>query len=173
MRGGPGMRLRAQSPGPKAARSVANVTRLLAVPSEDQECKWLLEWAEVTRYAGWKIADLLVCVPNGAYHGADRRAGAVVARKLREKGLKPGVFDYILPVPLWQKRCAGLWLEMKRTRGGVVSEDQEKFKSRMQALGWRCEVARGWVAAQAVIVGYLAEWEGVGHESRKQPGARG
>jgi hypothetical protein len=164
------MRLRGQSPRPKAPRSAADVTRLLAVPSEDEECQWLIQWAEVTRFNGWKLSEVLVCVPNGAYHGADRRAGAVVARKLREKGLKPGVFDYVLPVPLWHKHCPGLWLEMKRTRGGVVSDDQEKFRSRMLQLGWRCEIAKGWVAAQAVILDHLQEW---GKHEREKPGARG
>ena len=133
--------------------------KLLAVPSEHEECRWLIEWASTQRFNGWKLSDVLVHVPNGAFHGADRKAGAVVARKLREQGLQAGVFDYILPVPILRLSCPGLWLEMKRTRGGVVSEEQKKFQSRMMQLGWRCEIAKGWVEASTIIQDHLKKWE--------------
>lgn len=136
---------------PKKARK----PKALPVPTESQECRWLIEWAETQRFQGWKVSDILVHVPNGAYHGRDRKAGAVVARKLREQGLLAGVFDYILPVPLWTQKCPGLWLEMKRTKRGVVSDDQQQFRGRMLQLGWRCEVALGWVRAAEFITAHL------------------
>jgi hypothetical protein len=128
------------------------------VPTEAQECKWLFDWAQTQHYQGWKLSDLLVHVPNGAYHGADRKAGAVVARKLREQGLHAGAFDYILPVPKLRadlRFCPGLWLEMKRTRGGSVSDDQKTFMDSMLQLGWRCEIAKGWIVASKIIEDYL------------------
>lgn len=130
------------------------------VPLEAQECKWLFEWAQTQRFRGWKLSEVLLLVPNGAYHGADRKAGAVVARKLREQGLQEGVFDYVLPVPILRvgaEFCPGLWLEMKRTRGGTVSEDQKKFKNRMEQLGWQCEIAKGWIEAARFIDEYLGK----------------
>lgn len=133
--------------------------KLLAVPSEHEECRWLIEWAATQRFNGWKLSEILVHVPNGAFHGADRKAGAVVARKLREQGLLPGAFDYILPVPILRLGCPGLWLEMKRTRGGIVSEEQKKFAARMVQLGWRCEIAKGWVEASSIIQDHLKKWE--------------
>jgi hypothetical protein len=133
--------------------------KILAVPSEHDECKWLMEWATTQRFKGRKLSDVLVHVPNGAFHGADRKAGAVVARKLREQGLQPGVFDYILPVPILRLGCPGLWLEMKRTRGGTVTEEQKKFRALMEELGWRCEIAKGWVEASAYIQDHLKKWE--------------
>jgi hypothetical protein len=125
------------------------------VPLEEQECKWLFEWAQTQRFGGWKLSDVLVHVPNGAYHGADRKSGAVVARKLREQGVQPGVFDYILPVPIMRLQIPGLWLEMKRTKGGTVSAEQKKFESRMIQLGWACEIAKGWIDAAAIIDQHL------------------
>lgn len=127
----------------------------LPVPTEHEECKWLMDWAATQRFKGWPLAEILIHVPNGAFHGKDRRAGAVVARKLREQGLKPGVSDYILPVPLWTKKCPGLWLEMKRTQGGTVSDEQTQFHARMMQMGWRCEVTKGWLEASKVITLYL------------------
>lgn len=131
---------------------------IVPAPREDEECKWLVAWASTQRWHGFKLERLLILVPNGAYHGADRRAGAVVARKLREKGLVPGTFDYLLAIPDFKRRVAGLWLEMKRTRGGVVSEEQLIFMTSMQELGYQCEVARGWVEASEKILRYLKEW---------------
>lgn len=131
----------------------------LSVPLEEDECKWLMEWALVQRFHGIPLERLLIRVPNGAYHGRDRRAGAVIARKLREQGMKPGVFDYILPLPIIRVACfvPGLWLEMKRTRGGTVSDEQQSFMALMLNFGWRCEVARGWVEGSEIITKYLKE----------------
>jgi hypothetical protein len=142
------------APPPKAKKR-KQAKAALPVPTESDECRWLIDWAKTQRFKGWPLSDILVHVPNGAYHGRDRKAGAVVARKLREQGLQGGVFDYILPVPLWTKKCPGLWLEMKRTKGGVVSEDQKEFRTRMLELGWRCEVALGWEQASMIITEYL------------------
>lgn len=125
------------------------------IPTEAEECKRLMEWAYSQKWDGWRLSDLLVHVPNGAFHGADRESGAVVARKLREQGLQPGVFDYILPVPWIRLGIPGLWLEMKRTKRGVVSSDQVEFQLRMEHLGWRCEIAKGWIEASTIIQAYL------------------
>ena len=149
------MRLRAKSPRPKVARSVA----ILPAPSEHEECKWLMQWATTQRYRGVPLHKLLIHVPNGAYHGRDRQAGAVVAMKLRAQGLQAGVFDYILAVP-FLPHVPGLWLEMKRTRGGTVSDDQQTFMALMTSMGYRCEVARGWVEGSEIILKYLKKGDG-------------
>jgi hypothetical protein len=130
-----------------------------AAPHEHEECAALVKWAETQRHKGYKLSELLIHVPNGAYHGSDRKAAAVVARKLREQGLREGVFDYILPIPLYppgvQGYVPGLWLEMKRTKGGKVSQEQIDFQFRMRTFGWQCEVAMGWVQAAAFITQHL------------------
>jgi hypothetical protein len=137
---------------PKAKRSKAVKMK---VPTEHEECRWLIDWAKTQRFNGWPLSDILVHVPNGAFHGRDRTVGAVIGGKLRAQGMQAGVYDYILPVPLWTKKCPGLWLEMKRTHGGVVSDEQKEFQARMLQLGWQCEVAKGWVEASAIITQYL------------------
>ena len=128
---------------------------LAKVATEFEECCWLTEWAKATRWRGRPIAEVLIHVPNGGFFGVDRTAAAVIGQKLKQQGLQPGVFDYIVPVPIWSGACPGLWLEMKRTKGGVVSEEQEAFRKRMQDFGWRCDVARGWVDASKIILEYL------------------
>jgi hypothetical protein len=141
-------------PTPKPAAKNTRKPRM-PVPTEHEECKWLIDWAKTQRFNGWPLSDILVHVPNGAFHGRDRTVGAVIGGKLRAQGMQAGVYDYILPVPIWTKKCPGLWLEMKRTQGGQVSDEQKEFHGRMLQLGWRCEVAKGWVAASKIITEYL------------------
>jgi hypothetical protein len=132
----------------------AELRMLLPPPDEHTECVDLVAWAYLNKHAGFRLSDLLVRIPNGAYHGRDRKAGAVIARKLREEGLQPGTFDYILPVPQ-SSSVPGLWLEMKRTRGGTTSKDQIEFADRMRSFGWQCDVAKGSREAQGIIEEYL------------------
>lgn len=125
------------------------------VPSEFDECCWLVQWAQATRWRGEPISKVLIHVPNGGFFGIDRKAAAVIGQKLKQQGLQPGVSDYIVPVPIISLGIPGLWLEMKRTRGGTVSEEQKAFRKRMESFGWQCEVAKGWVEAARIIQDYL------------------
>ena len=137
--------------------SVAQYKRVSAkVPTEEEECTWLFEWAKLTRWNGQPIANVLVHVPNGAYLGADPKTRAITMGKLKAMGVQPGVFDYLIPVPRMQGStvCPGLWLEMKRTKRGEVSIEQEQFQGRMESLGWRCAIAKGWIEASRIIVDY-------------------
>lgn len=133
----------------------------VCVPTEEEECAWLFQWAQISRWSGKPISQLLVHIPNGAYLGADPKTRAITMGKLKAMGLQPGVFDYLIPVPTLAiegaglKFSPGLWLEMKRTKGGEVSADQKEFRDRMSALGWRCEIAKGWIAASKIIEDYL------------------
>lgn len=129
----------------------------LKVPLEEEECTWLYEWALVTRWQGKPIAEVLIHVPNGSFRGYDRKGAAITAGKLKAQGMQPGVYDYIVPVPVVSTGLIipGLWLEMKRLRGGGPSREQDAFRDRMRCFGWRCEVARGWSAASQVIENHL------------------
>jgi hypothetical protein len=139
------------APVPKRVKSKAVKA---PVPIEEEECVNLIEWAKVMHWRNRPIAEVLIHVPNGAYLGANAKTRAITMGKLIAMGVQPGVFDYLIPVPTPTR--PGLWLEMKRTRGGTVSEDQKAFKRRMLALGWRCEVAKGWVEASRIIEEHLS-----------------
>ena len=108
-----------------------------------------MAWCEVARWRGWKISDLLIMVPNGAYLGADAKKRAQTMARLKRSGFRNGVFDYLLPVPIWSRTAIppeilmpGLWLELKRTIGGRSSEDQAEFQGQMELFGWKCVVAK-------------------------------
>ena len=54
-------------------------------------------------------------------------------------------------------KYAGLFIEMKRRRGGVVSSEQKAYIAELRAEGYRVEVCRGCAEAFAVLEDYLAE----------------
>jgi len=115
-------------------------------PSEEEEQKTVIEWAMIMRTQRPEL-DLLFHVPNGGWrHPA-------VAQKMKEAGVKPGVPDLFLPVP--RGNAHGLWVEMKRRKGGKLSQDQKDWIEALEAQGYVCFVARGSDEACDAIWNYL------------------
>ena len=131
----------------------------LSCPTEEVESACLMQWAHYRTFdfrgRTLRLSQYLIHVPNGAYLGKDPRTRAITMGKLKAAGLRPGCFDYLLPVPCEKLGYPGLWLELKRLQGGKVSDEQEKFEREMQFLGWRTEICRGWQAAAELIDHYL------------------
>jgi hypothetical protein len=123
------------------------------IPSEDYECQCLIRWAQLERFKGHRLSDLLIMIPNGAYLGGDAKQRAITMAKMKRTGFKPGVFDYLLPVST--DTAPGLWLEMKRRQLGVISLEQSAFRQLMLELGWQAAIAKGWEEAREAITGYL------------------
>ena len=69
-------------------------------------------------------------IPNGG------QRGKVTAHKLKLEGLTPGVPD--LFVPEWR-----LWIEMKRVRGGSLSEAQRRIIPELERVGYDVLVCHG------------------------------
>lgn len=70
-------------------------------------------------------------IPNG---GLRSKTEAI---RLVAEGVSSGVPD--LYIPAW--RC---WVEMKRVKGGIVSDEQEDWHVYLRSLGDVVIVARGW-----------------------------
>ncbi len=88
----------------------------------------------------------LLHVPNGGLRSKRQAA------KLKLMGVRAGVCDLLLPVPVGDH--PGLWIELK-TAKGRVSPEQVEFMAGMVALGWRAEVARSAQEAVSCLSGYL------------------
>lgn len=117
-------------------------------PLEAQEQKVLFEWVFYAR-AKHPELELLFAVPNGG------RRDRIEAHHLKEQGVKPGVPDIFLPVARgpWH----GLFIELKRQKGGKISDAQKKWISDLLTQGFLAEVAYGWKEAAALIEDYLDE----------------
>jgi hypothetical protein len=116
------------------------------IPTEAQEQTTLFQWAGMM--AGkWPELRLLHHVPNGGGRNP------IEARHLKEQGVKAGIPDLFLP-------CArggfhGLYIEMKRRKGGRVSIEQKKTIIALREQGYRVEVCEGWEKARDVIKEYM------------------
>lgn len=123
------------------------------IPTEDYECQCLIQWAALQKWQGQRLTELLIMIPNGAYLGGDPRQRSITMARMKRCGFRNGVFDYLLPIPM--PHAPGLWIEMKRSKGGVVSDEQDTFKASMLALGWHAEICAGWELATQTINRYL------------------
>lgn len=89
-------------------------------------------------------AGIVYCaVPNGGHRHPS------VANKLRDEGVKPGVPDILIFTPPPNSPTApGTALEMKKPKGGRLSEDQARWRDLLTALGWEWRQGNG--AAEAL-----------------------
>jgi hypothetical protein len=118
----------------------------LPVPSEEWECDRLMEWAD-RNMGRWPVLALL-------YHTANEgKRSPQAGARLKKMGLKPGVSDYFFPVA--RGGCHGLWIEMKRTKGGHVTPAQADWIDNMLRQGYAACVCRGWEEASREIERYL------------------
>lgn len=120
---------------------------------ESEEQQALVTWASYERMPSApdvepnsKIADYLYAIPNG---GARSKVTAAI---LKAEGVKPGVLDLHLPVA--RGRYIGLWVEMKWGKNGLT-EDQVRWKERMERAGHKVVTCWSWPEAQAEIQAYL------------------
>lgn len=103
---------------------------------------WIRRKAHYHPELEWAFA-----IPNGGHRDK------ITAGKLKAEGVTPGVFDLFVPVP--KGIHYGLWIEMKKPSGGVVSTEQKKFGKAMCDRGYYAVVCYSWVDAVATIAAYL------------------
>ena len=119
-------------------------------PSEHLEQITLVQWFE-RQYP--KIGCLLVASMNGAVIGGGRGRFALIA-KYKAAGMRNGFPDLFLPIP--SSIYHGLFIEMKRTKGGSVSKEQKDWIAYLQAQGYQAIVCRGFEEAKREIECYLS-----------------
>ena len=119
---------------------------MIPAPTEAQEQSALFRWAAYSTGA-YPELQLLYHVPNG---GSRNR---LEAHNLKLQGVKPGVPDIVLPVARGQWH--GLYIELKRTEKGRLSEAQKWWLEALTRAGYRAVCCKGWKAAQEEIIRYL------------------
>jgi hypothetical protein len=113
-----------------------------------------LEAAEQESFVGWWRYQLpsvrILAIPNGAFLFGDpaRRAAQMV--RLKKAGLEPGVPDLFCPAWL-------LWPELKRTVGGVISDEQADWHAYLRSIGHTVIVARGAESAIRQVKAFVVE----------------
>jgi len=87
----------------------------------------------------------IFAIPNGGLRNPK------VGQKLKQEGVKKGVPD--LFIPAWNT-----WVEMKRTKGGSLSPEQQDWIAYLASIGDTCIVAQGWEDAIKQLRGLHACW---------------
>lgn len=120
---------------------------------ETDHCKALMEWAAMLAPQRPELG-MLFHIPNGS-HKSKAAAGIMKAM-----GLKAGVWDYLLPVPMWNPfskavfLASGLWIEMKAPGNGL-SEKQKEWGELMRRQRYVTKVCYSWEEASREIIDYL------------------
>lgn len=122
----------------------------LAVPSENQEQRWLVKWMSLHPV----IAEYF-CKNNN-----EGKRTLAQGWNLKLMGLRPGVSDLFIYYPFG--KFSGLWLEIKRNKAYTKSERetdtwiaQVKFQEDVKRVGYSAFFAYGWLDAKDIIERYL------------------
>ena len=106
-------------------------------------CDW---WRPYARTHGIPES-LLFAIPNGG------RRDKITGARLKAEGVRAGVPDMFLAVP--RQNAPGLFLELKKQKGGRVSENQKTMHEALSQAGYPVCICRGWDAAKRAIEDYI------------------
>lgn len=138
------------------SKNVKRKRNSLAIPLESYEQKAFVNWAKLKSINGIKIIDYLIAIPNGGSRKRRLIKGKWVpteALNLKLQGLLVGAPDIFIALPVMSYH--GLFIEMKRRKGGIISPEQMKVITRLRNIGYYVEVAHGWEAAVNITESYI------------------
>ena len=117
--------------------------------SEHSEQKTLVDWWDLWSRTKGLNPLMLFAIPNGEKRTI--QAGI----RLKDEGVRPGVPDLFLAHP--SKCWHGLFIEMKKKKGGIVSEAQKYIHKILTEQGYCVCVCKGFEHAKFVIQGYIGD----------------
>lgn len=112
--------------------------------SEDGEQLALMQWCALSGYPELRW---LHHSPNGG--SRNKREGA----KFKALGVKRGYPDLTLLIPC--KKYCGLFIELKKLKGGVTSNEQVDWIMHLNGAGYYATVCHGWLEAKSCLEWYL------------------
>jgi len=121
------------------SRLDGRVAPVLAVPSEHVEQREFVAWFR-REFPTVRI----MAIPNGGWRSK------ATAGRMKIEGVEAGVPD--LFVPAW-----GVWVEMKRQKGGKVSTEQKDWIAYLERSGYTCFVCKGCEAAKEQVLKFNKE----------------
>lgn len=112
----------------------------------DEQVALMQWWALACKHFGI-TEQLLFAIPNGGARNA------VTGAMLKSEGVRSGVPDLFLAVPCG--RWCGLFIELKKRKGGVVSPAQKLMRGELDAQNYACFICKGWDEARDCITAYI------------------
>ena len=112
------------------------------IPTEAEEQTRLVQYLRFKKIPHFAI-------PNGGSRNK------IEGKNLKAQGVVAGVPDMMIPVA--NKKYHGLFIELKRKKGGVLSERQKRFIDYLDYAGYKTAVAKGSEEAKHIIENYLSD----------------
>lgn len=109
----------------------------MAFPSEHIEQVQTVSWFRKT-YENVKI----FAIPNGGHRNK------ITAAKLKAEGVTPGIPDLFVPE-------FNLWIEMKRQKGGRLSDNQKAMRTYLMSCGHDFLMCQGFEDAKRQIIDFF------------------
>lgn len=119
-------------------------------PTEDQECHTLVDYLEILKRQGKVITYAHIINELKLNRRRGQKPNFAYLNKMKSMGWRSGVPDYIIVTPKHT-----LFIEMKRTKGGVVSATQKEWIKAIQDTGVPCEVCKGFDEAKVFLDKYI------------------
>lgn len=117
-----------------------------AIPTEADEQAALFRWAAYS-LGKYPELELMYHIPN------EGKRTSITGSRMKAQGMRRGVPDICLPVP--NVLHTALYIELKRAKGGRVSDEQRGWISALNRVGCRAVVCHGWNEAREEIERYL------------------
>jgi len=114
--------------------------------TEHEEQRNFVNWMKKKSLVDYRYG-LIFAIPNGG------KRGKITAAKLKLEGVRPGIPDLFLPVPT--NLYHGLFIEMKRYKGGTLSKNQIIWLNALLNQGYLCKVGNGAEEAKDIVRRYL------------------
>lgn len=90
---------------------------------------------------------------NAAISKLPRNQKFALNRYMKAEGRRAGVPDIFIPVAMGNYH--GMFVELKKEKGGVLSKDQKEWIKKLNEAGYYSVVARGFDNAKKEIENYL------------------
>jgi len=106
----------------------------------------LVQWCEIISVSYPEVGRY-IAIPNGGHR--DIRT----AVRLKREGVRSGVPDLFWPIP--KHGFHGLFVEMKRDKGGTVTPEQKEWIAYLDSRGYSCVVCHGLREAIDAVSAYF------------------
>lgn len=116
------------------------------IPSEHYEQVTFVNWVKKQSLTN-PIYEMLFAIPNGG------QRNRIIGAKLKLEGVKPGIPDLMFAVA--RKGYHGLFIEMKRQKGGNLQGNQKKWRDWLLEQGYAVTMAKGAEHAKRILLDYL------------------
>ncbi len=139
----------------QVGRKATHLTGVIA-PYESDIQAAAFEYMKTLRLPnGHALWDYAYAVPNGAMLAGDSAQRARMMNSMKRQGLKTGVSDIVIALPL--DGFHGAYIEVKRNAKSPISDEQKAWSALMKSVGYYTRIVAGQDALFAAITDY---WRG-------------